>query len=616
MLWRVLSHKLENQGKTVHVLFMIRVLVFKYTYCIIMNKYYSLINVPMPGLIQHDIKTLKRLPETQTPLCANTTYSIGDTHGNAIALIRYLHEAAVLSVNKEDYQILLDIYNNTLINKTVSADGLKLFRIMLQKALKNIDQIPQNVKFRCFGDMLADRGACDVYTLIILDELRKNRPTMEFTILLSNHDKEFISQYLSGLLLDDNEDLNPECSPIPSLETLKLNIVSKVIDKKELDQMIQSAYFPCLKLLDFTENKDGSIDIMSHAPLTLGPINKAMTTLLPKELHLDIYASIENVKTIITALNALFIRKTSQTGTLEFDEVIRKALIIKSKRSILNDFIWPRLFNLQQLSPEEFKRHKYKAQFRHGHDGVVGETIIHGVKYIGYNNVFGKSGLSEGIMSMMTQSESIFKGQVVDQSDVLAAAEEVQTEIEPATLLDDDMPLTPPIEGLSPQSFFNPKASSFTRKSVKLTNNSLELSKQLEAFKTIFVASFNSYINTRGSLTGTERGDHVWVNAAQLANYCGSWLNRSLDVPRVDVAKLLKQHILDLKITDPCFIKNLTDFENLLKTSSVKLKSDKSFELARIIDNLVDFTAHGVKQIKAKLSNPPLDSPAAAGLGL
>ncbi len=168
-----------------------------------------------------------------------TEATIGDLHANPIKLIHFLmREKIITGLTPEDYVALIQI-NNDLTSKelptdiTLKPETLAQYREIIAK-IKLTE--PKIALLRFIGDIIADRGQCDLFIWLILDKLDKLGLPMRF--LLSNHDLAFLQAFprilrhglshaggLSGSILDNQQRslrnlallLTP--SPIPSEPT-------------------------------------------------------------------------------------------------------------------------------------------------------------------------------------------------------------------------------------------------------------------------------------------------------------------------------------------------------------------------------------------------------------
>ncbi|MBL7527351.1 hypothetical protein [Legionella bononiensis] len=478
------------------------------------------------NLVSQDVSKLLTLPGSYTKPKPNTSFSVGDTHGNAIVLIRYLYEAGIINIDQEQYNELIKIYDVDSVSKLsqLTRNQCDQFRQIIIKGFADA-QVPEGIHLRCFGDMFADRGSNDILSLIILDELRKNFPEQRGTILISNHDKSLLSNYLSGNLRPGQK-LNLEVQPCSSLIRLKHLIDNNIISYAEFDAMMKTAYLPALKFVDYVRTEEGGIDIMAHAPITFDIIDKAMHQLLPSDQHLDIYASVDHVALILDKLNTVFV-----TGLSEPTSTLFKALTSKpSSSNPINGFIWTRLEEIKKSPPVAMP--KYKVRFRHGHDGEPGETIIHDISYIGYNSILGKTTPQQwGHAAVAHLTMSYIESNTQTQNQ--AFNEVIATHMDPTIIIDEDAEASIEIE---PHEKSSPSSSTVVSEHID--------EKELISFQSVATLRLNAYIKARGSYTDTETGDKLWTAIADGRNMVRGLFGAQLkDVPQVPLAKQLKQTI-------------------------------------------------------------------------
>ncbi|MCL9683965.1 hypothetical protein [Legionella maioricensis] len=527
-------------------------------------------------LVCRSISNILSLPaQGYIPPKAGSSFSAGDTHGNAIALVRYLYEAGIININQDQYIELTKIYEIDSLIRDRSALNPKVlqhFRDVLRDGFSHA-QVPNDVTLRCFGDMLADRGSNDLLSLLVLLEMRLAFPELRGVILLSNHDKCLLSNFLRGALAPGKK-LTMELSPCNSLTRLKWLIDNHIIPYEEVEDMIQRAYLPALKLVDYVRKEDGSIDIMGHAPLTLSAIDKAMQDFLPSNLHKDIYASVDDLTYVLDQLNIIF-----SEGLMDKNSPMYKALTTPpSGSNPIFNFIWPRLTEIGQ----EVKVAAYNYRFRHGHDGSPGEVKIHGVTYIGYNSIFGKTTPQQWRQAENAQLTMSYIGGLPEQKIVREEMDEAidevfNAEMSPTTIiLETDTTVSLPSEELSTSNLSNPLSMStldFNPLSNSDLGDSAEVPEQvLMTFKTLATLSLNNYIKNRGSYTQTELGEKIWTGVASARNYVRGFFKASLvDIPQVPKALELKQHINALTVDNlkdnwPIIAQELVEAEQLTQS--------------------------------------------------
>src|SRR3990167_9276316 len=92
--------------------------------------------------------------------------TIGDLHGNALKLTYFLIRHQILDVDEKNYRDLVKIYDKKPDDLT--AKDLEKFNAILENSRVN----PGMGTIRLIGDVLADRGSNDYFTLEILGKLQ------------------------------------------------------------------------------------------------------------------------------------------------------------------------------------------------------------------------------------------------------------------------------------------------------------------------------------------------------------------------------------------------------------------------------------------------------------
>ena len=163
---------------------------------------------------------------------------------------------------KEQFEALLDIEKEKLL--TIVPE----FNTFIdQLEIKN-----KNILVRLIGDELADRGSNDYFTLCVLGLLKDNGVNVNITI--SNHSNEFIVAYEN---LFNNKGLRPANDVVDfqkkSFLGLKVLLDQKSVSETEVTKLVNAAYKPCLKIIDYTLDENG-INLFTHAPVRFDLIEK------------------------------------------------------------------------------------------------------------------------------------------------------------------------------------------------------------------------------------------------------------------------------------------------------------------------------------------------------
>lgn len=195
---------------------------------------------------------------------------IGDLHGNTMYMIFFLIERGYLTLNDEaDYVALKQLYDfvgeiehESDIDDEVRAalpDIIKLFH----KILDNATFQSQASKITFLGDMLADRGNNDIFTLIVL--LHLHNKGINYNITLSNHDVAFLYFMLNQQW--EKDEFKPLMLNGASRSVMGVYYFLKVeaITADKLLSMMNQALIPHLLLFDYSECDDTFIQ-WTHAP--------------------------------------------------------------------------------------------------------------------------------------------------------------------------------------------------------------------------------------------------------------------------------------------------------------------------------------------------------------
>jgi hypothetical protein len=240
---------------------------------------------------------------------------------------------------------------------------------------------------------------------------------------------------------------------------------------------------------------------------------------------------------ILDALNSVF-----QSGLTDPTSLIYKAITGgSSKTNFINEFVWPRLADLKLLNSPVMP--KFNIRFRHGHDGEPGETIIHGISYVGYNSILGKTtpqhwGQAESArltMSQVPSMESNEQNQDFSEEQNQAFHEVISAQMEPTIIVEQGSDI------LIEQEILQNSDSS-----IKVVD-----ANDLFDFKCLATLRINNYIYARGSYSNTDSGEQIWTTIGEGRNYLRSTFGfYSVDVPQVNRAKQLKAEINTLTVNN------------------------------------------------------------------
>lgn len=243
--------------------------------------------------------------------------SIGDMHGNALRMLHFLLTTGVLQVKNgvdsvawfNQLKNAYDSYDSYGVNETLNKQSIELFDTLLNSLEKNPDS---SLGIRFMGDMLADRGKSDDFTLKVLDKLDKEK--IPNKIILSNHDMWFIGafeKFIRTGQLDFPGDKNTwDPGLYNSLRGLKEVYESSKNNGTEAEckaklQELYKSYIKKIQLLDLEIDDEGVPVIYSHAvidPVTLNKMAKD-NDVEPLPYSADGTCNIESLKLAIERQN-------------------------------------------------------------------------------------------------------------------------------------------------------------------------------------------------------------------------------------------------------------------------------------------------------------------------
>lgn len=297
----------------------------------------------------------------------------GDGHGNwrNILLDAEMQGMVTLNDGKRKY---FNLFYNRLVND-LNSDEISAFIKII-----NSLSFTKNITYTLLGDLLADRGQCDFFMLLLIHKMKQDG--VDLTIILSNHDLEFLRIFSLGFPDKKISDRAEENNNPPrgfydtliskndqdaSLQALGYLLNKNLITKKELNELIPT-YLNCLKLIDYKLSKDGrSIALISHAPCSVEHY-KSVAEYLGIVNFDD--STPEKLARSIDAIN----KKYSDL----LKENDQRALNAQSSDNPLHPLIWSRWNDDKKDNPQKYNaklesfkpKHKnYSVFYIHGHDG-------------------------------------------------------------------------------------------------------------------------------------------------------------------------------------------------------------------------------------------------------
>ncbi|MCE3238411.1 MAG: WipB 2 [Gammaproteobacteria bacterium] len=311
----------------------------------------------MPGTMISEEANLNLYPQEKCefPISPENQLTIGDLHGNALKLLHLLIRHHILDISCGHYQAIVNIYYKE--PEDITRDELDIFNLIISAATVT----PDAGMVRLIGDILADRGQNDYFTLIILKTVTQKGIRVE--ILLSNHDYEFIKNYENGQRFDQSEILKEQST---SMYNLHMLIKRYLVEREAVDDIVKTFYIPCLKAVSYGLNDDEScISIYSHAPIGLSTILDMATKLgiaYDDSTPAALASTIDQINLFVAKnkITTLFIKKESFI-------LIDGEKYIRPKIDPFQVAIWSRNHAIDR--PPLHPQHGYGLNFIHGHDG-------------------------------------------------------------------------------------------------------------------------------------------------------------------------------------------------------------------------------------------------------
>jgi len=324
-------------------------------------------------------------PKTKFHLDHPNEITLADMHGNAMKLIYALIQYGVLELeaNIFHYETLMSIYLTPV--DQLSEKDLTTFNEILSRATFN----PKKTScLRLLGDLFADRGANDWFTLKVLEHLDKNNVNYEIT--LSNHDLEFIIDILSNKKYNTFH-LDTEFAT--SIKNLGVLINKELVSDKQVEDIFQNHYLPHLKAISYNlkKQKDKKLEIFSHAPIgfeTIQSLADEYKTSYKASNSKELCETIDNI-------NKNFLTETKQTPqnfakkiTAEFKE---------KKPTSTHRITWNRIFDKISFHPLKDLNIKTALTMVHSHSSCKKkENYLHNDVHFKDLDCYNSLGLSNG----------------------------------------------------------------------------------------------------------------------------------------------------------------------------------------------------------------------------
>lgn len=236
--------------------------------------------------------------------------TVGDLHGNFLRLLHFLVLHAVIEISEFAYQAFVsDYYSQSAMRSKEDFDSF------CDRLQHEIQVITPTITVRYIGDTLADRGANDLYTLMLFKKL--NESGVPQRIILSNHDMEFIMAYeqrqwgSTGMM---QSTLLP-ADQTKSLVALQNALIAGICTEEAFESCVDDHYLPIVQVFDIEISEaTREIFLFNHAPFDHRLIS-ALSYVFRLPMHLPIAPSFlkQRIDTLNLALQRYVTNRTLHT---------------------------------------------------------------------------------------------------------------------------------------------------------------------------------------------------------------------------------------------------------------------------------------------------------------
>lgn len=296
------------------------------------------------NIVETLMADINHAPKVVSPK-PNYFSTVGDMHGNTMKLIWVLLYLGIIRLphHQEQYEQLWELYHTPY-----KAQSFTLFEAFLD-ILKTASFHPEHTKgLILIGDLLADRGQNDLFTIKVFEQLKTHQVPCE--ILLSNHDVNTIMLAERPKNATQIIALSPEFNRSLCSFTLLFQDNSSLCDP--IFECMDASYTAHVLALKLVCHQNINF-LFSHAVFDIVIYANIMKILeIPFKMH-----SLESFKTSIDRLNTILHQMLSE----------HKYNLL---RPLFHNFIWNR--NLSSPTQSFLKTHN--LHLIHGH---VGESEDH-----------------------------------------------------------------------------------------------------------------------------------------------------------------------------------------------------------------------------------------------
>lgn len=331
----------------------------------------------------------------QITITPGLTYTVGDLHGHTMKLMYFLvlHGAATPTTEQyiELYIIYEEINCDDYSKPAVSSQRFKRFAELLDE----IEFCNNSNLFRLIGDVLADRGANDGLTLLVLQKMKD--AGINYEINLSNHDLEYVAKMegantsKAAIVIQPD----PERCYTHSMHSMWTCIEKGVLQIEDIKALHQKVVAPHLRLFTLDRAATGQPVISAHAPILLQAVFHAGVQLgiQTEQTTVEQFlaeTTVDQLDELIDAINRK-IMALAEAGRLTTESAPAdiQAIALKLKQSTENyqqnkmgpehPFVhatWARELRWQDYKPANTARRRLNIIYMHGHIGDKDLCIV------------------------------------------------------------------------------------------------------------------------------------------------------------------------------------------------------------------------------------------------
>lgn len=310
----------------------------------------------MVNFLKPERVNIDHLPtvDTQQLATEGVEITIGDLHANPIKFLFLLCKHGIATnLLAEDYDKLVKLYKKA--PNLFTAEDLQCFNELLNKI-----KLESKALIRLIGDETADRGQNDYFILKILQKLRQHN--VPYEILISNHGAEFVEAYETK-----NDFIPPRLQAMHAQSAFNLQhwIDRGLIQRREVDQLIEEAYLPALKALSYSLSTDGKhITLYSHAGIGLNTIREIAAKLKVTYSDKTAYDLAQSIDRIHSEF-AKHVKNHTIHRLYDSENMLKGYQGLELRHCPFEFLMWNRRYD--RIERPENHNH-YLINYAHGHD--------------------------------------------------------------------------------------------------------------------------------------------------------------------------------------------------------------------------------------------------------